>query len=561
MDRDLQDLLMAWTGSETSAERRVELLARLNTDAEFRKAFVEEIRLLGQLKTVQSGEPRWLRIDDELGLDAPPRPSEADLTDSIMGEIRDPSTSRVAQFSPWLIAAAVALFAALGAWSLWKRPAMPEVPLLVQAPAKENSGSLAVLSSLPSGAGVEVDGRRVQEGDVVMAGRLRLEGGAATLTFFNGAILFLEGESELDLLGLDRVACQRGRLRVRMPEGATGFTVTGPGMAVVDLGTEFAMNIAKDGHVAVRVFEGKIEASVLNREGYTLRSELLEKDESAAIVSGRIARGLQNAEDFVAAPDDGPQPLVLSDEYAVSVKAAKPWGYWRFEKLADGVSPNEIPAGPAFQASGPVYLDGASGANQTLVFAPQAAEQRLLLDGIWRPNAGSGYAVEFWMRPEGIRLSAIVSLIKEASLTAPEKHLFLLQLMDRNQRWLHPQGAIRFLHRLPAGERGGVNIFSEQTYVPGRWHHVVAQYERGRMELYVNGRIAGSAETDAAMPSDAYRCLIGRLKQAGEGDNAATRPFVGQIDELALYERPLTRDEIARHAAAGGLPRLPRLAR
>ncbi len=552
MERDLQDLLMAWTGSEVSEERRAELLARLQTDAALRKAFAEELRLLGQLKAVQSVQPRWLRMEDELGLDASVSSDESALVDAVLEEIGAPKMQSATTSSRWLIAAAILVFASLAVWWTWLRPVAPQT--VAAAPVVENAPGLAVLSNLSAGAATDATGRKLREGDVVAPGRLRLASGAATLTFFNGATLFLEGESELDLQGMDRVACQRGRLRVRMPEGATGFTITGPGMAVVDLGTEFGMNVATDGRVALRVFEGKVEASVLNRDGYTLRSELLEKDESAAIESGRIARDAKSSDDFAVAPSDAPQPLVLSGGYAARVKAARPWGYWRFETLDDGFSPNEIEGGPAFRAGGPVRLDDGQAGNHTLVFAPQAAEQRLLLDGNWDMKADTGYAVEFWMRPERIRLSAIVSLIADAPPTEPERHLFLLQLMDRSQRWLHPHGAIRFLHRVPAGTGGGVNIFTEQTYVPGRWHHIVAQANRGQLELYVNGRLAGKVDAGAEMPGGAYRCLIGRLKQIGEGDNAATRPFVGQLDELALYERSLTPQEIAQHAAAGGPP-------
>ncbi len=558
MDRDLQDLLMAWTGSEVSEERRAELLEKLRAEAGLQKAFAEELRLLGQLKAVQAAEPRWLRVEDALSLSSTSPADETELMDVVMDEIRESSVRPFKRGNAWLVAAAVTIFSALLVW--WILPRQTPSNL---APAAHSGSaeSLAVLSSLPAGAEVQADGRRLREGDVVTSGRLNFTGSAATLTFFNGATLFLEGAVELDLVGMDRVACQRGRLRVRMPEGATGFTVTAPGMAVVDLGTEFAMNITPDGRAALRVFEGKVEASVLNREGYTLRSELLEKDESAAIESGRIARQFQAAESFASDPGHDPLPLKISADYAAKIMLAKPWGYWRFETLNDGSSPNEVPAGPAFRVTGPVHLDGAHGGNQTLVFAPQAAEQRVLLDGVWQPGVGSGYAVEFWMRPESIRLSAIVSLIEEAPLVEPERHLFLLQLMDRSQRWMHPHGAIRFLHRLPAGTRGGVNIFSEQTYVPGRWHHVVAQCQHGHMELYINGRLAGTAEAGAEVPAAAYRCLIGRLKQVGEGDNATTRAFVGQIDELALYERPLAAEEIAQHATAGGIPNPPRLVR
>ena len=51
--------------------------------------------------------------------------------------------------------------------------------------------------------------------------------------------------------------------------------------------------------------------------------------------------------------------------------------------------------------------------------------------------------------------------------------------------------------------------------------------------------------------------LVGRLKQRSVPPNfTEIRPFEGRLDELAIYDRPLTVEEIRRHAAlraaAGG---------
>ena len=68
MDTDLQDLLTAWLDDKDFDEQRyAALLARLREDVAFRQTFIDEIRLLGMLKVVQSSEPRWLRLEDELG--------------------------------------------------------------------------------------------------------------------------------------------------------------------------------------------------------------------------------------------------------------------------------------------------------------------------------------------------------------------------------------------------------------------------------------------------------------------------------------------------------------
>ena len=73
MDEDLRDLLSAWLGGEIDAARGDELLARVRQDEAFRRAFVDEIRMLGMLRAVQSTEPRWLRLEDELGWSAAER--------------------------------------------------------------------------------------------------------------------------------------------------------------------------------------------------------------------------------------------------------------------------------------------------------------------------------------------------------------------------------------------------------------------------------------------------------------------------------------------------------
>ena len=72
---ELQELVAAWLGEEVSEERAAELCARLRDDAELRRAFVAEARMLAMLRVVQSPEPRWLALQDELGLLDRPVPS------------------------------------------------------------------------------------------------------------------------------------------------------------------------------------------------------------------------------------------------------------------------------------------------------------------------------------------------------------------------------------------------------------------------------------------------------------------------------------------------------
>ena len=97
MDRDdLIDLIAASRGEDLAPGRLEQLLSRLREDEAFQQAYVDEIRMLGMLKTVQSPESRWLRLEDELGWSSSEsRPGEA-LEDRIIRELDGQPRSRPA---------------------------------------------------------------------------------------------------------------------------------------------------------------------------------------------------------------------------------------------------------------------------------------------------------------------------------------------------------------------------------------------------------------------------------------------------------------------------------
>lgn len=544
MEQELQELLMAWTGGEVSEERRTALLARLSADDAFRKAFVEELRLLGQLRAVQTAEPRWLRLEDELGTAATDSKDEPAWTGDVMREISElpPPVQQTAR-GKWLALAAGVVLAGICWWALMPASGSPKPPGV----------ALAIVTHLSPESVATSGGQPVREGEVVRVGDLKLLKGEATLSFFSGATLYVEGEARLSLLGADRVACESGRLRVRMPEGRSGFTVTGPGLAVVDLGTEFAMNVTSDGRAALKVFDGQVEASVLNREGFTLRSELLEQDEAAELqpAAGRIARLTESPEKFTEARQTAAPLLALDPQYAETVMAAKPWGYWRMEPWTGDMVPNEMSGRPALKMSASLQTSATAQGNHSLIFGTGFPEQCAVLDGEWQPPAQGGYAVEMWVRPEQIRLAALANVIQPEAGQMQDDHYFLLQLMERSERWLHPHGAVRFLHRFPPGQGGGTNVFSDQPYVPGRWIHLVAQHNGKAMELYVNGRLVNHTPVEYAPTPQACGFLLGRLYAPEFSTAPKARAFVGAMDEVALYDRPLSLAEIQRHAGLG----------
>jgi len=102
---------------------------------------------------------------------------------------------------------------------------------------------------------------RLVEGQRLSVGSVHLVRGLAVLRFDGGAAVVLEGPTDLALESRGSARLASGRLTVRAPEQAAGFTVHTPASDVVDLGTEFAVVVERGGATELHVLEGEISYS------------------------------------------------------------------------------------------------------------------------------------------------------------------------------------------------------------------------------------------------------------------------------------------------------------
>jgi hypothetical protein len=119
---------------------------------------------------------------------------------------------------------------------------------------------------------------------------------------------------------------------------------------------------------------------------------------------------------------------------------------------------------------------------------------------------------------------------------------------------LETTGRLHFLLAHQTGSPNNQTVTSDDVVADGTWHHVAAvrDAEGGLLRLYVDGaeaatpiadaghNVAGDADTNAA---------IGAGLWGDSGDR--WEPFVGEIDEVAVFDRALTRTEIEAMANAG----------
>jgi hypothetical protein len=82
--------------------------------------------------------------------------------------------------------------------------------------------------------------------------------------------------------------------------------------------------------------------------------------------------------------------------------------------------------------------------------------------------------------------------------------------------------------------------------MPRRWQHLVAQKNGGRLELYIDGALDRAMPLERDHPTLSCRLVVGR-RTTDPFDTQDRRPFVGRIDELAVYDHPLTPEEVKNH--------------
>jgi hypothetical protein len=133
----------------------------------------------------------------------------------------------------------------------------------------------------------------VAPGSQLRGGFLRVRSGNATIEFFSGARVTITGPATFGINSAMRGFLERGQILATVPEQAHGFTIGAPGLAVIDLGTQFGMQVDEHGATQVHVFEGRVELRSGEGPARQLAAdEAVAIDPAASVVrSMRASRG------------------------------------------------------------------------------------------------------------------------------------------------------------------------------------------------------------------------------------------------------------------------------
>ena len=80
-------------------------------------------------------------------------------------------------------------------------------------------------------------------------------------------------------------------------------------------------------------------------------------------------------------------------------------------------------------------------------------------------------------------------------------------------------------------------------FKPNNWYHVVGTFDSKEIRIYVNGKLEGKKDVPNNAPVMVWN--DNNIEIGGRPDtNGGTNLYKGMLDELAVYDRALTPDEV-----------------
>ena len=491
----LDELIDAWRDNDLSDEQAEELNALLRESEDARRTFAADARMHGLLHCAVA-EEAVERVA------AGPTP----------GQSRTP-------WSGIAIAAAATILVLVG----WLDRSAPEP----DSPVAPDS----FLALLVDEAGAEfADGKGPDEVRFEK-GSYQLQHGAVHMRFANGADVMMNAPASFDIRDGFHVQLHHGDMRAIVPPSGHGFTIATLGVVYEDRGTEFAISIdPSKGVNKLHVVDGQVDAKdPVSKE---LISSVTE-GQSVQFADGNL--GKADTPDLSRYPTPGSIGLLgwQQQRASFSNNDADLIAYYPFVESEQLRNEAANPIAGDGDIHGARWVTGRWPGKHALLFDRDTDFVELDVPGEYQELSFAAW-------------------VKLDRFDHNHNSVFNSNSWDMGDvHWtIHRHGAMGIDYR-------GSNTTTQpppKTIPTDQWIHLAATLSRESKKscVYLNGELAGTRQFDPN--STAIRPGLGRIGNWLEGDRvdlAPERALRGKMDELAIWKRALTEEEVKELATKG----------
>ena len=174
-------------------------------------------------------------------------------------------------------------------------------------------------------------------------------------------------------------------------------------------------------------------------------------------------------------------------------------------------------------------------------FAPGLVGEAFSLDGVddyvdvgtSTTLAPGLFTIELWMHPSSVVDSGPATLASRWGHSTVDPNSWILDIQTDQRICITASNV--------SGQQQAVCSGTDRTSHPiNTWHHVTATYNGNTLALYLDGELSAQASFSGTIQTNPSTTSIG-CKFA---DGQCLFPFPGLIDDVALFDRALTADEI-----------------
>ena len=413
--------------------------------------------------------------------------------------------------------AAMLMFAILIVWldrQLWQRAADPPAVVPVVAQLVEVQNARWADTTLASRAG-----------EFLRPGSRRLLSGLAKIEFKDGASVIVEGPCAFSLHDDDQIMIREGQVVAYVPRPAQGFKVVVPDATIMDIGTEFAVDVDVSGTSDVHVFDGLVVLSL----------DAVEESSGHLISEGQAMRVKQGGTNAVAIKNNVSRfTREIPSAFEQFAKSLHPYSYWRFGgasfSTVDFINPRTSKAHFTGQVScvDDVFLTDGKPSSILTLTGPDSGSVVLEIPLI--PQEGD-HSYSLWVRPDGIEDATILGI--QSSLQNDIFRFIGIDERGRIRQYSYSNEGI-----YPDSMR------SEAIMKAGRWYHIVVTGQVGlQKKLYINGRLDATSEGTYGGGLKAFNLFyLGKMPDYGNATDAVS--FAGAVSELIIFDRALSEVEV-----------------
>lgn len=369
-------------------------------------------------------------------------------------------------------------------------------------------------------SGLLISSNQQWEETYLSVGEYELQKGLLHLQFDGGVMVYVEAPARFDAVSNSRIVLYSGRLSANVPPEGIGFTVETPEAEVVDFGTEFSVDV-DGGTSEVHVFDGLVRVN----PGASSQRDVSRSIDVQASQAVRITDGVTKPESISIATDrfirNFEEPRL---NYARAIKQLSPLAYYRMPIRDRGLvaQPPEH-SGVVLTGEGkrPPHACGVF-VGGSLRVGGDSAGRGGRIDAPPALNTGQ-FSLAVFVYLEGPAQNGVVATNFDG-----QRGSFDLSLVANGR-----------LHATIRNSDRDVNVLTSKLPLPLKtWRHVVVTADGENLQLYEDGDLVAANPCSSVAATNAEAVWFGT-------DSHASRVWDGRIDELALFDKVLTKEEVA----------------